>query len=351
MTGETENMQNITNQLQQLDKVLEDKEHLLIIVHNHPDPDAIASAAALSALAENRTDIKTSIAYGGFIGRAENQTMVKKLKIRLKEYNRIKLDKYDCLALVDGQPKAGNTPDLKYNIIIDHHPQLKNTKGDLVVVNPDIGVSATILVEWLNKSKVEINVDLATALVYAFISETQNLGREAGPRDMQAYLSIYDKANMRRLSQIIHPKLPSSYFQTLAKTLHRTYSFKHLICAHMGEVPNTEIVSEMADFLLRRERISWSFCTGIFKDQFILSLRSSNPKVKAGKIIKHFSTDPYKVGGHDMMAGGYITLENKKEEEINKLEEELSADFARLLGYKEAQWKPLLDVSEIKENA
>ncbi|MFO7890456.1 MAG: DHH family phosphoesterase [bacterium] len=342
-------MQTVSKQLQQLDSVLDGKEHLLIVVHNHPDPDAIASAAALAHLAEHRIAITTSIAYGGFIGRAENQAMVKKLNIKLKVFNRIKLEKYDCLALVDGQPKAGNTPDLHYNIVIDHHPRRRDTKGDLVVVNPEIGVTATLLVEWLNKSKVEINADLATALVYAFISETQNLGRETGPRDIQAYLSIYEKTSMRRLSQIIHPKLPLSYFQTLAKTLHRAYFFKHLICAHMGEVPNTEIVSEMADFLLRRERISWSFCTGIFKDQFILSLRSSNPKAKAGKIIKHLTTDPYKVGGHDMMAGGYVSLKNKGEQDIKKLEQDLSLDFARTLGYKEVQWKPLLDVEEITD--
>ena len=346
-TDRTENSTFTGTYLSRLDDILHDKEHLLIIAHNHPDPDAIASAAALSYLVEKKHSIEISIAYGGLIGRAENRAMVKKLDLRMKNYNRIKRSKYDCLALVDGQPFAGNTPNLPYNIVIDHHPLRSDTKADLIVVEPEIGVTATLLVEWLNESMLDISANLATALAYAFISETQNLGRETCSRDISAYLDVYTKAKMRLLAEILQPKLPQSYFYTLAKTLHRAYSYKNLICAHMGEIPNPEIAAEMADFLLRRERISWSFCTGIFKDQLILSIRSSNPKARAGILIKEMHVDPDNVGGHDQMAGGYIVLKNRRISDIEKLQEELSMNFAGLLGHSEVRWKTLLDLNTI----
>ena len=94
--------------LDEFEKKLSQCRQLLIIVHNNPDPDAIASAEALRFLVENRSGVKVSIAYGGYIGRAENREMVRQLGIRLKQFNRIRLGNYDCIALVDTQPGAGN---------------------------------------------------------------------------------------------------------------------------------------------------------------------------------------------------------------------------------------------------
>ncbi|NIS37901.1 phosphoesterase, partial [Candidatus Saccharibacteria bacterium] len=144
----------------------------------------------------------------------------------------------------------------------DHHPQQPKADADLFVVRPEIGVSATILIEWLKAGDIEIPADLATALAFAISSETQNLGREATKRDIDSYLHVYVKSSIRKLAQITYPKLPRSYFSTLAKALKKTYIYKNLICSHLGDVPNAEIVAEMADFLLRHERVGWSLCSG-----------------------------------------------------------------------------------------
>ena len=116
-----------------------------------------------------------------------------------------------------------------------------------------------------------------------------------------------------------------------------------MICAHLGDVSIPEIVAEVADILLRHERISWSLCTGRFDNQLILSLRSSNPRANAGKIIKKLVPDRKNAGGHDMFAGGRILLDNLKPEEINELENKLSQQFAKCLGYSKAEWKTLLE--------
>jgi len=339
----------IQQQLEQLDSVLEKAKHLLIIVHNNPDPDAIATAAALSYLVRSRMGISTSIAYGGSIGRAENRAMVHKLKIHMKQIGKINFAKYDRIALVDTQPGAGNNslpPNQKCHIVIDHHPYRDKVKADLVIIKPGIGVSATILIEWLKQSGTEITADLATALSYAISSETQNLGRETSGRDIQAYLSVYVKSSVRKLAQITHPKLMHSYFVSLVKAVTHSSTFRNLICAHLGEVPAAEMVAEMADFLLRHERMGWSFCTGVFKGQLHLSVRSSNPRANAGKLIKKLVPDPNAVGGHDMIAGGHIVLENQKKKEIKDLEEKLQQEFALVMGYKNAEWKPLLSETE-----
>jgi nanoRNase/pAp phosphatase (c-di-AMP/oligoRNAs hydrolase) len=341
--NKTECKNSSARDLEQLERIIKDSQNLLIVTHNNPDPDAIASAFASKYLAEKQYGIKTHIAYPGSIGRAENRTMVQKLKIPLKQFNRIRLDKYDRKILIDGQPGAGNTPNIPYQVVIDHHPLRRDTRADLVVVQKDIGVTATILVEWYQESGVDIPADVATALSYAISSETQNLGRETSSRDIDAYLTVYVKSSIRKLSQIIHPKLPRHYFVLLAKALQKMKTFRNLACAHLGDVPNPEMVSEIADFLLRHERIGWSFCTGRFKDRLILSIRSINPNAKAGKLLKRLTSNSDNVGGHDRIAGGFIPLSGSNKKALSHPEKDLTQKFVKLLGYEEADWNLILD--------
>jgi len=342
----TENDKTVKKDLKHLERIVRGNEDLLIVMHNNPDPDALASAFALKILVEKQFGNKAHIAYTGIIGRAENRAMVQKLRIPLKQYNRIRLEKYNRLALVDGQPGAGNTPDIPYHIVIDHHPQRRDTHAELVVVEKDIGATATILVEWFQESRIEIPADVATAFAYAISSETQNLGRETSSRDIEAYLHVYVRSSIRKLAQIITPKLPKDYFIVLANALQQMATFRNLVCAHLGEVPTPEMVSEIADFLLRIERIGWSFCTGRFKDRLILSIRSIHPNAKAGRLLKRLTSNSENVGGHDRIAGGFIPLSSNKEEEIHRMEQELTDKFATLLGSDDADWNPILDSHE-----
>ena len=56
---------------------------LLILTHDFPDPDALASAFALQHLVQSAFDIQSRIAYGGELGRTENKMMVRLLRIPL----------------------------------------------------------------------------------------------------------------------------------------------------------------------------------------------------------------------------------------------------------------------------
>jgi nanoRNase/pAp phosphatase (c-di-AMP/oligoRNAs hydrolase) len=207
-------------------------------------------------------------------------------------------------------------------------------------------------VEWLEESGLTAPINLATALAYAISSETQDLGREASRRDIQAYFKVFTKSSMRKLAQIIHPSLPRSYFVAVAKTLHRAKTFRNLICAHLGDITTPDMVAEMADLLLRHERMGWSFCTGRFADELIISLRSSYPRAKAGKLVRRLISNRMKsaidkVGGHDMTAGGRIPLTDSPGGDASDLEDKLSQNFAQALGYKEVEWRPLLNLEQL----
>jgi nanoRNase/pAp phosphatase (c-di-AMP/oligoRNAs hydrolase) len=327
------------------DNVFSGAEHLLIIVHTNPDPDAIASALALKHIVVKRFGIDASIGYSGNIARAENRAMVRELKIQMKQLSKIAWSKYDRVALVDTQPGSGNNvlpKDIRCNLVFDHHPPRRKPHSDLSYVYPELGVLATLLIEWLEFLEIEIPTDLATALVYAISSESQNLNREVHERDIDAYLYVYTRSNLKKLAQIMVPQLPRPYYVSVAKTLRSAVTYRNLICAHLGEISAAEIVAEMADFLVRHERISWSFCTGRFKQQLILSLRSRNSKAEAGTLVKKLVGNSKTVGGHGMSAGGFIDIGEMKNDDIELLENRLRKDFAALLNCDDPEWKGLL---------
>jgi nanoRNase/pAp phosphatase (c-di-AMP/oligoRNAs hydrolase) len=328
------------------DALFRPESRLLIVIHNNPDPDAIASASALKFFLEARYGLEASVAYGGAVGRAENRTMVNKLKIKMKRLGRLKLKNYDRIAFVDTQPGAGNhalPPGRKCHLVIDHHPRRANTRADIVIVRPEIGATATILIELLKSRGIEPPTVLATALSYALSSETQNMKREASRLDLDAYLWVYTRSNIRILGEIIHPRLHHSYFETLLTALRLAVGFRNLVCIHLRDVPQPEIVSEMADYFLRHERIGWVFVTGRFRGGLVLSLRSAGSTKSAGTVIKKMVKDTTRVGGHDQVAGGYIPIDKLKREEVEALEKELSAEFAAIMGYPEADWKRLME--------
>ena len=69
----------LQERLDRLFGVVSRARNILILPHNNPDPDAVASAVALRQLLTERLNAKVDIAYRGIIGRAENRALVRYL--------------------------------------------------------------------------------------------------------------------------------------------------------------------------------------------------------------------------------------------------------------------------------
>lgn len=334
------------NKLSKLDKTLKNCGTLLILTHDYPDPDALASANVLAYLVRKRFRIRTRIAYGGLITRAENRTMVQQLKISLSHTDKIRWNRYAHIAMVDTQPTFGNQslPEkMKPTIVIDHHPKKESLRAPFEDVRPEYGATALILLEYLQAADLELPVDLATAVAYAISSETQQLGRDASDEDIKKYIGILTKANKRKLSRINNPNLPRRYFVLLQKALQNAKVFRHFAHVHLGEVDSPEFVSQIADLLLRHERITWAIATGRFDKELFVSLRCSHSQANAGKMLKQIVGREGVAGGHARIAGGQLPLDEMKNGGWESLENLVIHRFLHKLREKEnAEWKPML---------
>ncbi len=306
---------------------LRGKGAILIVTHDHPDPDALAAAFALQHLILVKTGQEATIAFGGVVGRRENLVMVHELGIKSKPIDDLDLDSFNAVCMVDTQPGTGNNSypiDRRVDLVIDHHQYKELTQSSRWVdVRPEYGASASILFEYLQSQNVKIATKLATILFYAIKSETEDLGRDWTKSDRDAYMKLMPLCNNRILHEITRPKASRVYFKYFNVGLNNAKIFGNTLIFNLYAIDHPEIVAEIADFLMRVEGIEIVLGLGHFQGEGVLSMRTSQLESHAGSLMQEIIKGLGTGGGHSMTAGGQIHLESTDRAAIDKLESEL----------------------------
>lgn len=305
---------------------------MTVLTHDHPDPDALASAWCLSLLAQKVAGTRSRIVYGGIVGRRENRTMLDSLEVPAAPIRPGDLDA-PCVALVDTQPPFRNNrfpfpKRRRPDIVVDHHPKSPETASRLAVIDTAVGATTTLLVEALAVAGVVPSRRLATAVVYGIGSETQNLGRETSARDAAAYTTVLPRANLNALWRIANPRRPASFFENLARGIRGAFTWRDVIGVHLRELPTPDRVAQMADFLLTHEGMRWSVVTGRYDGRLHVSLRTMSEADHAGRVLKGMLGGGHRAGGHRMMAGGSVEVGRGAPERLwRKTEEAVARAF------------------------
>jgi nanoRNase/pAp phosphatase (c-di-AMP/oligoRNAs hydrolase) len=299
--------------LRRLLRAFEDRRRVLVLTHDYPDPDAMASAFALKCLVERRLPTRVDVGFGGIVGRAENRAMVKALKCPIRSLAELDLPSYDGFALVDTQPRTGNnslpagrTPD----VVVDHHPLRPQTRrARFHDVRTRFGATATMMCEYLRAARFRLDEDLATALFYGVRSETQGLTRATTRQDREAYLRLLPQADFRRISEIENAGVSREYFGLMGSALANTSLHGDVAITSLGEISNPDFCAELCDMILRLESIRAALCVGHSAGNMYLSLRTRDRSGHAGRAIARIVGKEGKAGGHGMMAGGIARIE------------------------------------------
>lgn len=321
--------------LEKLSRIVHRKRKILIMVHDNPDPDGLASAYALKYLLHAAWKIGSLITYGGYIGRAENAAMIRQLRIEARHVSEINLRDFSVVALVDTQPGTGNNAlprSIDPEIVIDHHIPIysRTLKATFHDIRTDYGSTSSILTEYLKEAGLE-NLDkkVATALFYGIKSDTSDLGRATTPRDLAAHLFLYPHVLFRILSRIEHPRMSIEYVRTFEKALSSAVIDRDVIISDMGFIDNSESLAEMADFLNRIEGVKWVLCLGGFHESIYFSLRTTRKLGNAGLVARKMVQDIGHGGGHNMTAGGKIGSNTEEPERYKMLADILVTRFLK----------------------
>jgi nanoRNase/pAp phosphatase (c-di-AMP/oligoRNAs hydrolase) len=300
------------------------KKHALIMPHDYADPDAIGAALGLKTLLAEKLGLDATVSFSGVVGRQENRMLCEYLGLQIFPAGELDYDSYDLIAIVDCQPGTGNIslPDERQaDIVIDHHPMEGDLDGvKFLDVRLDYGSSATIVTEYLLEAGVKIGKKLATALLYGIKTDAMNFTRKTKESDIKMYLALFNLIDNDALSRIESAGLPREYFQVLRTAVEDAGTYDDVLVSDLGELDNPGMIGELADLFLRAEGSGTVLCFGAYDGRLMISIRSLNPKVHAGRIIRYAVGRRGTAGGHATMAGGQIPLlkDTKKEEDEHR---------------------------------
>jgi len=302
----------------------------LVLTHNDPDPDALASAYGVATLlrAHRRRGQRVTLAYGGTLGRPENQALARFLRARLHHGESLDLAHFDFVALVDAQPGQGNhllPESMTPTAVIDHHPRLLRTsEAAYVDVRPSYGATSTIVWEYLYVDGIRWTPQLATALFYGIRTDTLGLARAVSDADVRAYTELLPHVDQAALAQIEQAPLPRTYYRMLGQALARTRLHGFLVITEIGNVRRPDIVAELADLLIRMQGIQYAVAMAVHNEMLILSVRTRNASQSAGQLVRRAVGERGTAGGHGTMAAGRIPLVGRDTEvEITRLRNRL----------------------------
>ncbi|MCX7726115.1 MAG: DHH family phosphoesterase [Chitinispirillaceae bacterium] len=317
-----DNTESIKNIYKEFRESIIPTENVLILTHDYPDPDAIASAYGVSALCSFWGVKNSVISFGGFVGRAENRAMIRFLNIDMIPWALIDLKEFQKVVLVDSFPGKGNISlpnSIKIDAVIDHHP-LQFIKNDLTFfydIRMNVGSTSTIIAEYIEESGCPISSRLATALFYGIKTDTYNLMRDVSEKDFYYYNFLFSKIDHRMLSLIENPERDTEFFRILHRATRSALIFDKVGYIYLGKVPSPDYIAEMADLFSSLEKVDWIICNAIFKNQLFFSIRSKKSNT-AGAIAEQIGLRMGgSGGGHSFAAAGRIGL--NKNEEINIL--------------------------------
>lgn len=316
-------------------------ERAILMTHDNPDPDSMASALALQTLLNEKLAVPSQIVYGGILGRAENRAMVSVLGIKVSPVEEIIHKPSDRIALLDTQPRTGNNSlreDLQPTAVFDHHPlRVETNIAPFHDVREGFGATATMLYRYLIAAKVRLSRTLATALYIAIKVETHDLSREVSSADHEAYSDLFPMVDHRAIAAIELAPLSREYYRTLGRSISRTRVYDTVAIADVGEVEFPDIVAEFADILIRLEGIRLVLAVGQYEGAAFLSLRTNVETANAGTIIRDLVHGWGKAGGHGSMAGGRIVLAKTYGTTLR----ELTARFLELMNVPMSSGSPL----------
>ncbi|MCG8592091.1 MAG: DHH family phosphoesterase, partial [Proteobacteria bacterium] len=291
-------------------RLLEGREKVGILLQPDPDPDGIACGYALRVLLGRKRTTAPLVAFGE-VQRPENRAMVDALGIEVRTITPDELDEFDGIALVDVQPNVfGDEPPARVrsvDVVIDHHPERSGYDAVMKDIRQAYGATATIMTEYLRAAGTEMGPRLATGLLYGIKSDTQLLGRQASGRDMEAFAFLHAHHSPALLRRIERPALPVDGLRALGRALSQSVVEEGIHILVLGRV-REDVIPQVADMALQAEGAEWAVAAGIVGSDLVFSVRNVGYVRAAGDVVRAVVEGLGVGGGHRSMAKGIIPL-------------------------------------------
>ena len=288
---------------------------VLIVCHDNPDPDALASALAMKHLCDSIGHSSTII-HGGMIEHQQNRAMVKLLdmdvrKIILDWEIEDLLKDSDIVICVDfSHPGANNVlpNNCVPHVVIDHHTSEERPAGDVILVRSEFAATSSLIASVLMNSGVEMNPKIATALAFGIRTDTLGFTRSFNAVDLRALSWLGAWVDWDLIRSFESPPRSQEVLSIFKQALSDADFEDGLMLVPITEMADRDALSQVADFLLPTEGVKIVVTYGVRMSKVILSVRSNDDSIHAGKMLER-TFQKGSAGGHKSLAGGQIPFD------------------------------------------
>jgi nanoRNase/pAp phosphatase (c-di-AMP/oligoRNAs hydrolase) len=294
--------------VQQYQRFLSDADRILILLHNDPDPDALASGLALRTILRRTKQTAVIAAFHG-VTRPENQRMMNLLDIHVDIITADHLNSFDRIAMVDVQPHYFGGVIDRVDLVIDHHPEQTGYTAVYKDIRADYGSTSTILTEHLRAVNVNISERTATAMLYAIKSDTLFFNRHANRVDIEAFSYLYPLADATLIRKMEGAEITEERLAYVLKAKQHGRTEEQVFCTSLGVLPREDFIPYVADFYLQLEEVKWTIVAGILGESLVVSVRNLGYSRNAGEFVRKYFADIGSAGGHRSMAKAVVPLQ------------------------------------------
>ncbi|MHC5108743.1 MAG: DHH family phosphoesterase [Planctomycetota bacterium] len=292
--------------------ILDKYAEVVVIMHNNPDPDAMAAGWALTLMIHRKLHKPVRLIARGPVLRAENLQFLKLLEPPVQLIDEYEKSVGHAPILIDCSPGAQNhllggrqAP----VAVVDHH----ESRGDGFRIRfrdarPHVTASASIVTRYLREQRIEPTSKLATALVYAIRTEMIGSHKPLARIDHSALRWLSGYADYDVLAAIENPPLPQSYYEEMLLGLDRVLSYSDCALCFLPRLRTPETVAEFADLLIRCEGLTCVLCAGRIGDDLMLSARSQDEDRAALSLLGQVLEGIGHFGGHRHRAAGSVSM-------------------------------------------
>lgn len=308
-------------------KLLAERDAITVLMHPNPDPDAMAAAVGVAALAE-QLDVETTIQYPGQIRHQENRAFQTVLDLDLNQIDHVTEVKAEDVVLVDHNEPRGFTGSegILPFAVIDHHPG-DGAGDEFTDVRTDYGATASIVAEYFSDigadpvppdrhesetdSEYTVPTMAATGLLYGILADTAHLTVGASAADFAAAGYLYAGVDEDLLDRIANPAVDAEVLDVKARAIASRHIDGSFAVSDVGSVNNVDAIPQAANELIHLEGVTAVVVSGERDGTVYLSGRSRDDRVHMGRALQAALEDipDAGAGGHARMGGGQIDPE------------------------------------------
>lgn len=288
---------------------------MAIVLHDTPDPDAIASGVGLQQIAEQYS-VDADIYHTGEINHQENKALVTTFGFDM-EQGLPEEDEYDGMALLDTAPTnithfdADDQENFPFDIVIDHHQGWSDYEDEILFIDVDEerGATASIVNDYMELLDVEPTTATASAMMHGIRSDTNNLDpttQEFTSDDVYAAALLQDHVDSTKLEDIIGSTKTVDTAETLARAIENRDMHEARIFSYVEEVADSDAIPQAADYLVDLEGVNQAIVAGVIEgDKVKLSARNRDTKTNIGNVLyEKFMADD-ELGSYECTGGGH----------------------------------------------